>query len=76
MPRGWQVVDAVPGGGLWGGQERSELVALFTVDDIDAAVAKVRDLGGEAGDPDDMPYGRLASCVDDQGLRFDLLQPS
>jgi uncharacterized glyoxalase superfamily protein PhnB len=74
VPRGWEIVNAVPGGGLWGGREQAALVAVFTVDDVDAAVARVRDLGGDAADPQDMPYGRLATCTDDQGLRFDLLQ--
>ena len=75
-PRGWHIVDARPGGGIWGGRERSELVALFTVDDLDAAIDRVRRLGGHADEPEDMPYGRSVNCVDDQGLRFDLLQPS
>jgi predicted enzyme related to lactoylglutathione lyase len=45
------------------------------VDDLAAAVAAVRDHGGQAGEPQQQPYGRIAECIDDQGTHFQLLQP-
>ena len=46
------------------------------VADIDAAVAKVRELGGEAVDPYETPYGLRSRCTDDQGNGFSLVQES
>lgn len=49
---------------------------FFAVDDIDAAVARVRELGGTADDPVHIPSGAFANCVDDQGVEFSLsLEP-
>jgi predicted enzyme related to lactoylglutathione lyase len=73
-PQGYQITNMRPMGGLWGGQDRPEVTLLFHVGDVEAAVDRVRSLGGEAEDPEDRPYGRIASCRDDQGLRFDLLE--
>lgn len=46
----------------------------FAVDDIEAAVRRVRELGGEAPEPDPRPDegGRFVRCRDDQGVRFGL----
>ncbi len=48
----------------------------WQVDDLDAAVERVRAAGGTAEAPTEQPYGFLAACVDDQGLGFDLYQPA
>jgi predicted enzyme related to lactoylglutathione lyase len=46
----------------------------FAVDDADAALAKVVDLGGSIEQPaEDTPYGRLATAADPMGARFKLL---
>jgi len=47
----------------------------FRVDDIEAAAALVRDLGGQVLSVTDYESGGNAECVDDQGLRFDLFRP-
>lgn len=47
---------------------------FFAVDDIHAAVAKVRALGGTAEEPVTIPSGAFAHCVDDQGVEFSLSQ--
>ncbi|MEP1975969.1 VOC family protein [Hyphomonas sp.] len=47
---------------------------FFAVDDIEAAVAKVRELGGTAEDPVTIPSGAYAHCTDDQGVAFSLSQ--
>jgi predicted enzyme related to lactoylglutathione lyase len=44
----------------------------WAVDDVAAAVARVRAAGGTAGDPEDRPYGTAADCADDQGTVFAL----
>ena len=58
--------------GLWGGERRNTLFLCYGVDDIDAAVQRVRDVGGQAEGPARQPYGIVANCVDDQGTPFAL----
>ena len=48
----------------------------FQVADIDAACARVNDLGGRAAVPSDSPSGRSAIVADDQGVSFGLWQPA
>ena len=52
-----------------------EVQVSYRVDDIAAAVERVRVAGGRADEPDRKPYGLLAECVDDQGATFRLWQP-
>ena len=49
---------------------------MYHVADIAAAVAKVRELGGTATEPELMPYGWSADCTDDQGMGFWLYTPA
>ncbi|MGA2522069.1 MAG: VOC family protein [Acidimicrobiales bacterium] len=67
---GFQLEDVRPGVGLRGGQAVSTTIPMYRVDDIDAVVARVRDAGGSATDPERQPYGVTSSCTDDQGTRF------
>jgi hypothetical protein len=48
---------------------------FFGVDDIEAGVARVRELGGEAGEPQEIESGFMAECRDDQGVPFGLWAP-
>ena len=48
----------------------------FVVDDIHAAVAKVRERGGQAGEPVLYDSGWSADCTDDQGTPFNLSVPA
>ena len=49
--------------------------AYFDVDDVNAGVARVRDLGGEAGEPMPVPgMGWFATCKDPLGNDFGLWQ--
>ena len=68
------VVGATPAQGIFGGQERSTLFACYAVDDVDAAVERVRRAGGRALEPVQEPYGRVADCVDDQGTPFAVVE--
>lgn len=62
-------------GGLHDVDGARNIVVYFEVTDIEAAVERVRALGGEAGDPgpEDMG-GRFVACRDDQGVEFGLHQ--
>jgi predicted enzyme related to lactoylglutathione lyase len=63
-------------GGLHGDDEDARIVLYFSVADIDAAVRRVRELGGEARDPGPAGMGgRFTSCRDDQGVAFGLHEP-
>jgi len=67
-------------GGLHGGDKGAVPYLFFRVDDMDAALARVRELGGstdsaEPGDEDPAEYGRFKLCKDDQGSTFGLYQP-
>ena len=49
----------------------------FAVDDVDAALARVAELGGRVeAAAEDTPYGRLATAVDPTGARFKLMGPN
>lgn len=64
----------VAGGAVYraNGDEKG-LLAYFGVDDIDAAMARVRELGGEAGEKQEVPgVGQYAHCSDLDGNRFGL----
>jgi predicted enzyme related to lactoylglutathione lyase len=72
---GWQVVETHPMAGVAGGSQTTTTVPMWTVADIDAAVAKVREAGGTViQEPTQQPYGKTAVCTDDQGGRFYLGQ--
>lgn len=63
-------------GGLHDQDTESRITMYFAVDDIDAAVRTVRELGGTAEDPhpEEAGFGRFTACTDDQGVRFGLHQ--
>jgi predicted enzyme related to lactoylglutathione lyase len=47
----------------------------FDVDDINAGAARVKELGGESGEPKPVPgMGWFATCTDPQGNEFGLWQ--
>ena len=85
-PSGGGAAVSTPGlpGGIHGGDEGASPYLFFKVDDFDAALARVRELGGEA---DVMPgseepdaetvtrFGRFALCKDDQGSAFGIHEP-
>lgn len=78
VPGGYHIETVTPPAGIAtsadpGAEPRALL--YFRVDDIEAAAAKVRELGGEVLSVQDYPSGGNAECRDDQGLRFDLFRP-
>jgi len=51
------------------------LTLYFDTDDIDATLAKVKELGGAAGDKTPIPHtGWFAHCVDTEGNDFSVFQ--
>ena len=53
----------------------SGLVIYLDTDDIDASIAKVRELGGTATDKQPVPtHGWFSACTDTEGNKFSLWQ--
>jgi uncharacterized glyoxalase superfamily protein PhnB len=75
VPRGWNVTDVRPMIGIAGGSG-AETQLCYRVADMEAALDVVRAQGGSAGPADGKPYGLLADCTDNQGVRFHLWQPT
>ncbi len=68
---GWQVQQTHPMAGVAGGSASAVTVPMWTVKDVEAAVARVREAGGTViEEPAQQPYGKTALCTDDQGTRF------
>ncbi|ARX84249.1 hydrolase [Streptomyces alboflavus] len=70
---------AIGGRALMGGSFPAEMpphfLNYFVVADCDAAAATARHLGGRVRDePQDTPYGRICTLVDNQGAAFAVLQ--
>ena len=68
---GWQVQQSHPMAGVAGGNAEAVTVPMWTVEDVDAAVSRVREAGGTViEEPSQQAYGTSALCTDDQGSRF------
>ncbi|SFP88521.1 Uncharacterized conserved protein PhnB, glyoxalase superfamily [Amycolatopsis arida] len=75
VPRAWSAAGTgLPDAGVWGGQDYRGWKLMYAVDDLDAAVERVREHGGRVREVKREPYGRTADCVDDQGVEFWLWQ--
>jgi uncharacterized glyoxalase superfamily protein PhnB len=73
----WNSPDINPRLGIWSPADTNPAVQLcYRVDDIDAAVTRVRDAGGTAAQVTREPYGLMVECTDDQGVDFQLWQPA
>ena len=66
-------------GGMHGGDPGASPYVFIAVDDLDAAMARVRELGGSVDDMDvsgddasQARFGRFKLCRDDQGSPFGL----
>lgn len=73
---GWFQTPSIRAG-LHGDDPEHGIVPYFRVADIEAAAARVRELGGTVEGPgeDEPGFGRFCNCRDAQGLRFGLHQP-
>ena len=73
----WRTDETRPALGIWPSEGAEPEVQLsYRVDDIAAAVERVRAAGGHADEPGRRLFGLLAECVDDQGATFRLWQPA
>jgi uncharacterized glyoxalase superfamily protein PhnB len=76
-PGAWRTEETRPPLGIRSPTAAEPGVQLsFRVDDIAAAVERVRAAGGRADEPERRPFGLLAECADDQGTAFHLWQPA
>jgi predicted enzyme related to lactoylglutathione lyase len=80
--RGYAIQTPNLPGGMHGGDPGAAPYLFFRVDDMEAALDRVRGLGGQVedmnveGDADSVArFGRFKLCRDDQGSRFGLHQP-
>jgi uncharacterized glyoxalase superfamily protein PhnB len=77
IEHGWNVEGRTPPMGLAGDPGATAGASLcYRVADMDAALQRVRDAGGEVGTAEPRPYGLLAECTDDQGTQFWLWSPA
>jgi uncharacterized protein len=79
---GFSITTAGAPGGIHGGDPGASPYLFFRVDDIEAALERVRELGGSAAEMDlgedaesVATFGRFKLCRDDQGSPFGLHQP-
>ncbi|ONI90430.1 hypothetical protein ALI22I_11835 [Saccharothrix sp. ALI-22-I] len=70
VERGWGIEGAGPPAGLWGGQARAGWKLMYAVDDLRSAMARVREQGGTAQEPERQSFGLSSECVDNQGIEF------
>jgi uncharacterized glyoxalase superfamily protein PhnB len=76
-PGAWRTDQTTPPVGILPSHGAEPEVQLsYRVDDLAAAVERVRTAGGHADEPERKPYGLIADCVDDQGATFHLWQPA
>ena len=76
QPGAWGTDETRPHVGIWSPEGVAPGIELvFRVDDLAAALDRVRAAGGIAGEAEHKPYGRKARCEDDQGVDFELWQP-
>jgi len=76
-PGAWRTEEISPPLSILSSQGSEPGVQLsYRVDDIAAAVERVRAADGRADEPVRRAFGLLAECVDDQGATFRLWQPA
>jgi predicted enzyme related to lactoylglutathione lyase len=76
QPGGYHVENIDPPGGIDGSKATPGVTVYFRVDDVAAAADRVRALGGTVLEEAAYPSGGNASCLDDQGVPFQLWQPA
>lgn len=79
---GWAIETPNVAGGMHASDPGARPYVFFTVEGMDAAVERVRELGGEVVEADvegnaesQARFGRFKLCTDDQGSSFGLHQP-
>jgi predicted enzyme related to lactoylglutathione lyase len=72
VPGGSQITNSTPPGGMFAGGDPGPPQVWFEVDDIETAATRIRELGGQAGEIEEIESGQIASCRDDQGTPFNV----
>ena len=73
-PEGWFQMPAIKAG-MHGKDLAPSILVFFHVADMNAAVARVKELGGEASDPvEEQGFGHFSMCRDPSGVPFGLHQ--
>jgi predicted enzyme related to lactoylglutathione lyase len=63
------------GGAIYGAPGQNGLMTYFAVEQIEDAIARVAELGGKAGERQEIPgIGFYAQCADSEGNPFGLYQ--
>ena len=63
------------GGALFGATEQNGPLVFFGVEEIDTAISRVEELGGEGGEKQEIPgIGYYAQCKDSEGNPIGLYQ--
>jgi predicted enzyme related to lactoylglutathione lyase len=76
-PGAWRTEEITPPLAIMASERpEPETQLSFRVDDIAAAVERVRAAGGHANEPVRRAFGLHAECTDDQGATFRLWQPA
>jgi uncharacterized glyoxalase superfamily protein PhnB len=75
LEEGRHIASIAPPGGIHGGRPVGYTL-YFRVDDLQAAAARVRELGGEVLALAEYESGGNATCRDPQGLPFELWKPA
>jgi uncharacterized glyoxalase superfamily protein PhnB len=75
-PAGAHIANVSPPGGFDASSTRPKLYFRVEPGQLEAVVAKVRELGGTAGEINEWASGRGVACRDDQGVEFDLHEPA
>ena len=72
---GWFQTPSIKAG-LHSNDPEPQFFIFFDVPDLMAAVARVKELGGETDEPglDELDFGKFCACRDPQGIRFGLHQ--
>jgi len=81
---GWEFEDSggqdyhmttAAGGAIYGAPGQRGLVTYFSVEDIESTIQRVRDLGGEAGEKQEVPgFAFYSVCTDTEGNSFGLFE--
>ena len=73
---GWFQTPSVKAG-LHGKDPDPQFFIFFDVPDLELAIIRVKELGGETDEPssEEPGFGRFCACRDPQGIRFGLHQP-
>ena len=63
------------GGAIFGAPDQHGPIVYFGVEDVDAAIARVKELGGTGGEKQEIPgVGYYAHCADTEGNLIGLYQ--